>query len=60
MAGGIKFKTPAGVDIYASNLTPDKQTGIGNYSRLQFRKAVKDGESPNGKTAPTHARIQKA
>jgi hypothetical protein len=52
MAGGMKFKTPQGIEIYASNLTPDKQTGIGNYTRLQFRKAVKDGESPQGKLHP--------
>lgn len=48
MAGGMKFKTPQGNEIYASNLTPDKQTGIGIYNKLQFRKAVKDGESPHG------------
>ncbi len=52
MAGGMKFKTPQGVEIYASNLTPDKQTGTGNYNKLQFRKALKDGESPNGKLHP--------
>jgi hypothetical protein len=49
MAGGMKFKTPQGIEIFASNLTPDKQTGIGNYSKLQLRRAVKDGESPRGK-----------
>jgi hypothetical protein len=49
MAGGMKFKTPQGGEVYASNLTPDKQTGIGDYDKLQFRKAVKDGESPHGK-----------
>ncbi|MBS1520618.1 MAG: hypothetical protein JST50_06450 [Bacteroidetes bacterium] len=52
MAGGMKFKTPQGIEIYASNLTPDKQTGIGNYNRLQFVKAVKYGESPRGKLHP--------
>ncbi len=49
MAGGMKFKTPQGGAIYASNLTPDKQTGIADYTRSQFRKAVKDGESPHRK-----------
>jgi hypothetical protein len=52
MAGGMKFKTPQGTEVYASNLTPDKQTGIGNYNKLQFRKALKDGESPQGKLHP--------
>ncbi|HTK18173.1 MAG TPA: hypothetical protein VL442_01605 [Mucilaginibacter sp.] len=56
MAGGMKFKTPQGIEIYASNLTPDKQTGIGDYTKLQFRKAVKEGESPNG---PLHLPMPK-
>jgi mono/diheme cytochrome c family protein len=45
MEGGMKFKTPTG-KLYASNLTPDKQTGIGNYTKEEFRKALKDGQSP--------------
>ena len=49
LAGGIKYDTPEGVKIYASNLTPDKQTGIGNYSKQQFRKALKDGEAQKGR-----------
>jgi hypothetical protein len=52
MAGGLKFKSPQGNKIYASNLTPDKETGIGNFSKLQFRKAVKEGEAPDGKLHP--------
>ncbi len=52
MAGGLKFKGPQGNKIYASNLTPDKQTGIGNFTKLQFRKAVKEGEAPDGKLHP--------
>jgi hypothetical protein len=52
MAGGIKFKDPQGNKIYASNLTPDKQTGIGNFTKSAFRKAVKDGEGPDGKLHP--------
>ncbi len=52
LAGGIKFKGAQGNEIYASNLTPDKQTGIGKYTRLQFRKAVKEGEAPDGKLHP--------
>ena len=59
MAGGMKFKTPSGGKIYASNLTPDKQTGIGNYSKLQFREAIKDGKSPNGKLHPPMPEFKK-
>jgi len=49
LAGGEKFKTPQGKKIYASNITFDKATGIGNYNQVQFRKAVQDGEGPTGK-----------
>ncbi|MGZ3812632.1 MAG: c-type cytochrome [Mucilaginibacter sp.] len=52
MAGGAKYKKPSGEKIYAANLTPDKQTGIGNYTKSQFRKAVREGESPTGKLHP--------
>ncbi len=48
MAGGMKWKVE-GYKIRASNLTPDKQTGIGNYSQGDFRKAVQDGEAPGGR-----------
>ena len=39
MAGGRKFKMPEG-KIRGSNITMDKETGIGNYSREEFRNAV--------------------
>lgn len=52
MAGGLKFTNPTGNKIYASNLTPDKQTGIGNYTKNQFRSALKEGEAPSGKLHP--------
>jgi hypothetical protein len=52
MEGGLKFENHQGNKIYASNLTPDKQTGIGSFTKLQFRNAVKNGESPNGKLHP--------
>lgn len=59
MAGGMEFKTPSGIEIHASNLTPDKQTGIGNYSKLQFREAVKEGKSPQGKLHPPMPEFKK-
>jgi len=49
MQGGMKFKTPQGQKIYASNLTPCQSTGIGNYTKDDFRKAVKDGKTPDGR-----------
>ncbi len=52
MAGGIKFKDEQGMYIYASNLTPDKETGIGKFTQQQFRNALKDGEAPDRKLHP--------
>lgn len=34
-AGGDKFHTPAGV-VYSKNITPDRETGIGSWTREQF------------------------
>jgi len=39
MAGGRKFKMPGGT-IRGANITPDKSTGIGEYTQENFRKAV--------------------
>ncbi|KTC40454.1 cytochrome C [Pseudomonas sp. ABAC61] len=47
MAGGLELKTPMGT-IYSSNITPDKNTGIGNYSFEQFDRAMREGVTPNG------------
>lgn len=41
-AGGVPIDTPFGT-LYSSNITPDKQYGIGNYSRADFHRALKDG-----------------
>lgn len=41
-AGGLGLKTPFGT-IYASNITPDKETGIGNWSDADFIRAVRYG-----------------
>jgi mono/diheme cytochrome c family protein len=59
LAGGIKFKGENGHVVYASNITFDKNTGIGNYSKLQFRKAVKDGQAPNSKLRPPMPKFQR-
>jgi hypothetical protein len=52
LAGGIKLKGENGIEITVSNVTPDKNTGIGNYTREQFLKALKDGEAPDRKLHP--------
>jgi len=48
LQGGIKLKTPDGKRIYALNLTPDSTSGIGYYTKEEFRDAVKKGISPSG------------
>jgi len=52
LAGGIKLKGGQGREIRASNITPDKATGIGNYTREDFRKALVDGRAPNRELKP--------
>lgn len=45
-AGGHGLASPLGT-IYATNITPDKTYGIGNYTLEDFDKAVRDGISKN-------------
>ena len=47
-AGGLELNTPFGV-IVASNITPDKQYGIGDWTDAEFLHAVKDGVAPHAK-----------
>ncbi|EKT58158.1 cytochrome c [Providencia burhodogranariea] len=46
-AGGLPFKTPFGT-MYSSNITPDKEFGIGNWSAEEFIDAVKHGKRNDG------------
>ncbi|XVN74166.1 Gluconate 2-dehydrogenase cytochrome c subunit [Oligella sp. MSHR50489EDL] len=41
-AGGLAMQTPVGA-IYSTNITPEADTGIGNYSLSDFVNAVKHG-----------------
>lgn len=47
LAGGMKFATPLGA-IYATNITPDKQHGIGNDSFADFERAMRQGVAKDG------------
>lgn len=47
LAGGMRFPTPLG-DIYATNITPDKQHGIGDYSFDEFDRAMRQGVAKDG------------
>ncbi|MFM0487657.1 c-type cytochrome [Paraburkholderia graminis] len=46
-AGGLEMATPMG-SIYATNITPDKDTGIGRYSLADFDRAVRQGVARDG------------
>ena len=46
-AGGLAFKLPFGT-LYSPNITPDKETGIGNYSDADFLNAVHRGIRRDG------------
>jgi len=47
-AGGKAIATPFG-SIYASNLTPDRATGIGTWSPSAFYRAMHEGRSSDGR-----------
>ena len=47
-AGGRAVDTPFGA-IYASNLTPDNDTGIGQWSAGAFYRALHEGRSRDGR-----------
>lgn len=44
-AGGVGMATPFGT-IYSTNITPDKEHGIGHYSRADFHRVLRDGIAP--------------
>ncbi|WP_422387712.1 c-type cytochrome [Erwinia aphidicola] len=46
-SGGLAIESNLGT-IYSTNITPDKQHGIGNYSEQQFSDAVRKGVLPDG------------
>jgi mono/diheme cytochrome c family protein len=46
-AGGLPMPTPFGT-LYTPNITPDKETGIGNYSAEDFRRALHEGIAKDG------------
>ncbi|MDN7737651.1 MULTISPECIES: c-type cytochrome [Burkholderia] len=46
-AGGFPLETPFGT-IYSTNLTPDAETGIGNWSYPAFARAMREGISRDG------------
>jgi alcohol dehydrogenase (quinone), cytochrome c subunit len=61
-AGGLAIASPIGT-IYSTNITPDRQTGIGNYTLDEFSRAVRHGIGARGDTLypampyPSYSRI---
>jgi mono/diheme cytochrome c family protein len=46
-SGGVELKTPFG-SIFSPNITPDKQTGIGEWSDEEFYRAMHEGIGRHG------------
>ncbi|MBO1531036.1 c-type cytochrome [Psychrobacter sp. F1192] len=44
--GGVAIETPMG-SIYATNITPSKRYGIGNYTEADLKKALQKGRAPD-------------
>ncbi len=47
-AGGRPIETPFGT-VYSGNLTPDRVNGIGNWTAVDFWRALHEGRAPDGR-----------
>ena len=47
-AGGLGFPTPVGT-IYSTNITPDRETGIGQYTLKDFIRLMRHGIAADGR-----------
>src|SRR5262249_21743257 len=53
-AGGRRYDGPFGT-VYSTNITPDRQTGIGTWTDEQIITAIRLGRRPNGeRLLPVH------
>lgn len=61
-AGGLPLDTPVG-RVYSTNITPDAETGIGDYTLADFDRAVRRGIARHGERLypampyPSYARM---
>jgi mono/diheme cytochrome c family protein len=46
--GAFAFKPGEGNSVYPANITPDKETGIGNWTPEQIAAAIRTGAKPDG------------
>jgi len=64
-AGGLGIASPIGT-IYSTNITPDKKTGIGNWTYGEFERAVRRGIGHDGSALypampfPSYAKVNAA
>lgn len=47
LAGGVKIRSPFGT-FYAPNISQDRKTGIGRWTKADFKKSMRHGISPKG------------
>jgi mono/diheme cytochrome c family protein len=48
LVGGLAFDLPIGT-VYARNITPDRETGIGKYTDPQIARVLRYGVHPSGR-----------
>ncbi len=48
LAGGSRWQLPTAT-VYASNITPDRETGIGTWTDAQIANAIRNGVRPDGR-----------
>ena len=54
-SGGLRYKTDS-TWLYAPNLTPDKETGIGNFTDDMIARAIREGVGHDGRSLVTAGR----
>ena len=47
LSGGLHFDEPP-FDVWATNITPDRDSGIGNWSEAEIKTALQEGRRPAG------------
>jgi mono/diheme cytochrome c family protein len=47
LAGGVPFETPFGT-VYSTNITQDRETGIGRWTEADLGRAMREGVSRDG------------
>lgn len=54
LAGGFKMTRKSDGTYVSVNLTPDKATGIGNWSEEDIKRVLRNGLAPDGRAVPGH------